>query len=249
MSQPLLQIAGLGRRFRGIFAVDAVSFTVAPGTAHGLIGPNGAGKTTCFNLISGLIAADTGQMTLDLTRLDTLPPHARTRAGLARTFQNIRLFGEMSVLENTMCGQHARRLSEREGKAQALELLDLVGLAASSGRRAGELSYGDQRRLEIARALAAAPKLLLLDEPAAGMNPAETAALAALLRRVRDGGTTLLLVEHDMPFVMNLCDRITVLNFGRVIAEGAPGEIRANEAVIEAYLGSKLARKLVGTAS
>jgi ABC-type branched-subunit amino acid transport system ATPase component len=249
MSAPLLHIAGLGRRFRGVVAVDAVSFAVAPGAAHGLIGPNGAGKTTCFNLISGLISADTGQITLDGTRLDRLPPHQRTRAGLARTFQNIRLFGEMSVLENTLCGQHARRLSARAGKAQALELLDLVGLAASSQRRAGELSYGDQRRLEIARALASAPKLLLLDEPAAGMNPAETASLASLLQRVREDGTSLLLVEHDMNFVMTLCDRITVLNFGRVIADGAPREIRENAAVIEAYLGSKLARKLAGTAS
>jgi ABC-type branched-subunit amino acid transport system ATPase component len=244
----LLDIVGLGRRFNGVVAVDGVSFAVQPGAAHGLIGPNGAGKTTCFNLISGLTAADAGQITLDGIRLDRLAPHARTRAGLARTFQNIRLFSEMSVLENTLCGQHSRNLAERVAKTAAFELLDLVGLTAEAERRADELSYGDQRRLEIARALASAPKLLLLDEPAAGMNPAETTDLAALLHRVRARGTTLLLVEHDMHFVMKLCDRITVLNFGRVIAEGNPREIRENGAVIEAYLGSKLATRLAGAA-
>jgi branched-chain amino acid transport system ATP-binding protein len=249
MSAPLLEIAGLSRRFRGIVAVDAVDFAVQPGAIHGLIGPNGAGKTTCFNLISGLTAADAGRVTLDGTRLDGWPSHARTRAGLARTFQNIRLFGEMSVLENTLCGQHLRRLTIRAATAEALELLELLGLSAQAGRRADTLAYGDQRRLEIARALASAPKLLLLDEPAAGMNPTETAALAELLQHLRARGTTLLLVEHDMNFVMRLCDRITVLNFGRVIAEGSPREIRENPCVIEAYLGSKLARRLAGAAS
>ncbi|MGB8841985.1 MAG: ABC transporter ATP-binding protein [Aliidongia sp.] len=244
----LLEIAGLGRRFSGVVAVDGVSFTVEAGAAHGLIGPNGAGKTTCFNLISGLAAADAGEITLDGSRIDALPVHARTRAGLARTFQNIRLFGEMSVLENTLCGQHCRRRPERAAKAAAFDLLDLVGLAGEAVRRADALSYGDQRRLEIARALASTPKLLLLDEPAAGMNPTETSELAALLQRVRARGTTLLLVEHDMHFVMKLCDRITVLNFGRVIAEGSPREIREDAGVIEAYLGSKLARRLAGEA-
>jgi branched-chain amino acid transport system ATP-binding protein len=244
----LLDIAGLSRRFSGIVAVDSVSFAVQPSTIHGLIGPNGAGKTTCFNLISGLTAADAGQITLGGIRLDRLPPHARTRAGLARTFQNIRLFGEMTVLENVLCGQHARPLPAQAAKAAAFDLLDLVGLAAEAGRRADELPYGDQRRLEIARALASAPRLMLLDEPAAGMNPTETADLAALLQRVRARGTTLLLVEHDMHFVMKLCDRITVLNFGRVIAEGSPRAIRENGAVIEAYLGSKLANRLTGAA-
>jgi len=248
MTAPLLEIVGLSRRFRGIVAVDAVDFTVEPGAIHGLIGPNGAGKTTCFNLISGLTAADAGRVTLGGTRLDGRPSHARAPAGLARTFQNIRLFGEMSVLENTLCGQHVRHLRPPVASEEALELLDLVGLSGMAGRQADTLSFGDQRRLEIARALASAPKLLLLDEPAAGMNPAETASLAELLQQIRARGTTLLLVEHDMNFVMRLCDRITVLNFGRVIAEGGPRAIREDEAVIEAYLGSKLARQLAGAA-
>jgi ABC-type branched-subunit amino acid transport system ATPase component len=246
---PLLAVDGLSRRFRGLVALDTVSFAVAPQAIHGLIGPNGAGKTTCFNLLSGLVPADAGRITLDGIRLDPLPVHLRTKSGLARTFQNIRLFGQLTALENTLCGQHARRLTECQARRDALELLDLVGLAASAGKLADTLSYGDQRRLEIARALAARPKLLLLDEPAAGMNPAETAGLAALLRRLREQGTTLLLVEHDMGFVMQLCDRITVLNFGRVIAEGSRSEIQAAPDVIAAYLGPALARRLAGAAA
>jgi branched-chain amino acid transport system ATP-binding protein len=249
MTAALLEVDRLSRRFRGLIAVDAVSFAVAPHAIHGLIGPNGAGKTTCFNLLSGLVPADAGRITLDGTRLDLLPVHRRTQSGLARTFQNIRLFSALTAFENTLCGQHARRMPERQARQEALELLELIGLAASAHKRAGELSYGDQRRLEIARALAARPKLLLLDEPAAGMNPAETAALAALLRRLREAGTTLLLVEHDMRFVMQLCDRITVLNFGRVIAEGSASEVQAAPDVIAAYLGPSLARRLAGTAA
>jgi branched-chain amino acid transport system ATP-binding protein len=259
---PLLDVQDLTVRFRGLVAVDHVSFAVEAGTVHGLIGPNGAGKTTCFNLVSGLIPPSGGHVALAGTPLDGLPSWKRTRAGLSRTFQNIRMFQEMTVRENVMTGMQARmqasipeilsrlgrfRPEETAAKARADELLEFVGLAASADRRAGDLPYGDQRRLEIARALASDPKLLLLDEPAAGMNPAETQDLVGLLNRLKQGGLTLLLVEHDMHFVMSLCDRITVLNFGRKISEGAPREIREDPAVIEAYLGAKVAEKLKGS--
>jgi len=261
MVTPLLDIQDLTVRFRGLVAVDHVGFQVEAGTVHGLIGPNGAGKTTCFNLISGLIPPTSGHVTLAGVPLDGLPSWKRTRAGLSRTFQNIRMFQEMTVRENVMTGMQARlqasvpeilrrtgrfRPEEVAAKTRADELLEFVSLTASADRRAGDLPYGDQRRLEIARALASEPKLLLLDEPAAGMNPAETQDLVGLLNRLKQGGLTLLLVEHDMHFVMSLCDRITVLNFGRKIAEGAPKEIRENPAVIEAYLGAKTAERLTG---
>ncbi len=253
MSEPLLRVAGLTRTFRGLKAVDGVDLAVEPGTVHGLIGPNGAGKTTFFNLVSGVLVPDAGTVALDGAPLDGLSTYRRTARGLARTFQNIRMFTDASALENVMTGMHSRlasglpailgrlpgfRREEREAAAEAQALLGLVGLGGAAARRAGDLPYGDQRRLEIARALAARPKLLLLDEPAAGMNPAETASLVPLLRRlVAERRLTLLLVEHDMKFVMSLCDRITVMNFGRRIADGTPREIREHPAVIEAYLG------------
>jgi branched-chain amino acid transport system ATP-binding protein len=260
----VLKVQDLTVRFRGLVAVDTVSFQVEAGTVHGLIGPNGAGKTTCFNLISGLIVPTSGHVTLGSVRLDGLPSWKRTRVGLSRTFQNIRMFQEMTVRENVMTGMQARlraslpeilgrvgrfRREESAAQARADELLGFVGLTAAADRRAGDLSYGDQRRLEIARAVASEPKLLMLDEPAAGMNPAETRELVELLQRLKQGGLTLLLVEHDMHFVMSLCDRITVLNFGRKIAEGSPREIRESPTVIEAYLGSKVAERLKGSAA
>jgi branched-chain amino acid transport system ATP-binding protein len=259
----LLDVDNLTVNFRGLVAVDHVSFQVEAGTVYGLIGPNGAGKTTCFNLISGLIPPTSGHAALAGAALIG-PSWQRTRAGLSRTFQNIRMFQEMTVRENVMTGMHARlhasvpeilsrlgrfRKEENAARAKANELIDFVGLSASADRRAGDLSYGDQRRLEIARAVASDPKLLMLDEPAAGMNPTETRDLVELLLRLKKGGLTLLLVEHDMHFVMSLCDQITVLNFGRKIAAGTPQHIRENPAVIEAYLGAKIAERLKGGAA
>ena len=255
----LLETARLTRRFTGLTAVDAVDLAVMDGSIHAVIGPNGAGKTTLFNLISGLVSPSGGSIRFAGQDISALPVHRRAGLGMARTFQNIRIFSSMTVLENALTGLHSRipagfgsvvlrlpgfRRTEREAVGRARAVLDLVGLADTAERRAAALAYGDQRRLEIARALASSPRLLLLDEPAAGMNPAETEALKILVRRIRDAGTTVLLVEHDMGFVMDLSDRITVLNFGRRIFEGTPVEVRQETTVIEAYLGQKVAARL-----
>jgi branched-chain amino acid transport system ATP-binding protein len=264
MSEPLLELRGLCRRFGELVVTDHVSLDVRPGEIHAIIGPNGAGKTTLFNLISGLVVPSEGRITLGDADITALPAFARTPLGLARTFQNIRIFAAMTLLENVLTGLHVRlsstlpsivlrlprfRREEQEAVSRARAALDMVGLSDRADARASALSYGDQRRLEIARAMAAAPRLLLLDEPAAGMNPAETEALAALVRQIRDLGTTVLLVEHDMGFVMDISDRVTVLNFGRKIFEGTPAEVRQETSVIEAYLGHKVAARLAARAS
>ena len=255
----LLETTGLTRCFAGLTAVDQVDLNVMEGTIHAVIGPNGAGKTTLFNLISGLVSPSGGSIYFAGADISTLPVHRRAGLGMARTFQNIRIFAAMTVLENALTGLHSRldaglgsvvlrlpafRRAERAAVARARDVLELVGLAGAAEKRAATLPYGDQRRLEIARALASSPRLLLLDEPAAGMNPAETDALKILVRRIRDAGTTVLLVEHDMGFVMDLSDRVTVLNFGRRIFEGTPAEVRQERSVIEAYLGQKVAERL-----
>ncbi len=248
----LLAVNHLSKQFGGIHAVDDVSLNIGRGEIYGLIGPNGAGKTTCFNLITGLIAADNGQFSLNGQAYSPGAIEKVTRAGIARTFQNLRLFNEMTVLENVMIGRHVRtrngvwaaliryrraRQEEADTLANAWHWLEYTGISQFAHYRACDLAYGHQRRLEIARALATDPLLLALDEPAAGMNGAEKQALEELLRRIRSDGKTLLIIEHDVKLIMNLCDRMSVLEYGKVIAEGTPQFIREHPAVIRAYLG------------
>jgi branched-chain amino acid transport system ATP-binding protein len=253
MSDLLLDAQGISVVFGGLTAVNNVDFQIPKASIVALIGPNGAGKTTFFNVLTGLYAPTTGTVIFDGQKITARPPHQIAASGMARTFQNIRLFGAMTAAENVMVAMHPhmksgviatvlrtpkQRREEAEAKATAKELLEFVGIGGVDEEFAKNLPYGDQRRLEVARALALRPKLLLLDEPTAGMNPQESAAFTAFVHRVRDQrGVTVLLIEHDMKVVMGTAEHITVLEYGAKIAEGSPSEIRSNPRVIEAYLG------------
>lgn len=259
MSEPLLKLDDVTLRFGGLVAVNRVEFSLIEGDLFGLIGPNGAGKTTCFNLVTGLYKPSSGDVYFCGKRINGLAPHKIAKRGISRTFQNIRLFPALSVLENVMVG---RLMHRRKGLMQSmfylpsaigdvksmrrhsLEMLEIMNLAAVANSRSADLPYGMQRRLEIARALATDPKLILLDEPAAGMNPQEKEELRKCVRRLRDDlGKTVLLIEHDMRFVMNLCERIVVLDHGEEIAAGPPESIRNDPKVVAAYLGEPAAQK------
>ncbi len=254
MAETLFEVRGLRKAFGGLKAVDGVSFGVPRGCIKAIIGPNGAGKTTLINLVTGLDRLDSGEVWFAGERIDEREPYEIVRLGIARTFQNLKLFADMSVLENVMAGRHSRthagllaavlrsgrsRVEEAAIEAEATRLLGEVGLLAHAHERAGDLPFGKQRLLEIARALATEPKLLLLDEPAAGLNSAEAAELGSFIRRIRDGGITVLLVEHHMELIMDISDAIFVLNFGQSLAQGTPAEIKNDPAVIAAYLGDE----------
>ena len=251
----LLDARGIDKRFGGVQALSEVSFSIRDGEIYGLIGPNGAGKTSLFNVLTGIYEPDGGTFTFAGAPLDRLKPNQVAERGIARTFQNIRLFQNLSALENVMIGRHVRTragvfgaifrdratLAEESAiTSRAYQLLDYVGVAGRANDLAKHLAYGDQRRLESARALATGPKLLALDEPAAGMNATETQALKSLLVEIRRDGTTILLIEHDMRLVMSVCDRVLVLDYGRKIAEGSAATVQRDPAVIAAYLGGEI---------
>ena len=253
MSETILKVSGVSKRFGGLQALSDVGITIQKGQIYGLIGPNGAGKTTFFNVLTGLYAPDSGSFELGGQPYKPNAVHEVAKAGIARTFQNIRLFAEMTALENVMVGRHVRthsgligavfrtrgfKVEEAQIAQRAQELLDYVGIGRFAQYKARTLSYGDQRRLEIARALATDPKLIALDEPAAGMNASEKLVLRQLIDQIRKDGRTILLIEHDVKLVMGLCDRLTVLDYGKQIAEGTATEVQKNEKVIEAYLGA-----------